>query len=86
MNVPFTLGGMKVIVSSILPYTRPVKSLPTKQWHGNKGTGRYALRVNAKWRKRYGTEEVNCMLLGHEHVVMVSQSMYNKLMEAMRGP
>ncbi len=66
-----SLYGMKVIVSNMLPYTvkhdnRPLKA---KQWHGNRGTGRYALRVAKKWRKRFGQHEeiIDCMIIPDIH-------------------
>lgn len=88
---------VEVIVSPLLPQiiTRDVRPLAAKQWHGNRGTGRYALRIAKKWRKRFGQrkEVVDCYIVnanawavfgkGYGQVLVVSAAKFAQIKEAL---
>lgn len=54
------LSGLPVKVDPLLPLVLNVRSLPPRAWHV-KTSGRYAQRVNKKWRKRFGTTLCECI-------------------------
>jgi hypothetical protein len=77
------IDGLRIVINQFLPMTLPNKALPAKQWHGNRGTGRYAQRVNKKWRKRFGTKAVDMFLVGGD-TVMLSPAAYVRLKKELK--
>jgi hypothetical protein len=78
------IDGLRIVINQFLPMTLPNKALPAKQWHGNRGTGRYAQRVNKKWRKRFGTKAVDMLVMANQGIVMLSPAAYVRLKKELK--
>ena len=76
---PLMFHGIKIITSPLLPLERSKRGIVPKPWHNHRGTGNYADRVRKKWRKRFGTEQVNMIMAGDQ--CFVSAAMAVKLLK-----
>jgi hypothetical protein len=69
-----SLYGMNVHISPLLPMQKQKRLLLKKPWHGKR---HYLERINKKWRKRFGTETVSCLMSQRD--MFVSRALFDKL-------
>lgn len=53
--------GIPIVTSPLLPFERTRRTLKPKRWH--RCSPGYVNRVGKKWRKRFGTEQVNAIMV-----------------------